>query len=95
MVADKNLDKETNVINNGDLSVSEDIATLSQKEILERLFYDGNTLLTATGEVLGTTKDTQNLLAYFSGGEIVISRTHRYDGRVIAFLELLKRKTFN
>ncbi|NMA32534.1 MAG: Flp pilus assembly complex ATPase component TadA [Alphaproteobacteria bacterium] len=92
MVADKNLDKETNVINNGDLSVSEDIATLSQKEILERLFYDGNTLLTATGEVLGTTKDTQNLLAYFSGGEIVISRTHRYDGRVIAFLELLKKE---
>ena len=31
-------------------------------------------------------------MAYFSGGCIIISRTHRYDGRVLAFLDLLKRK---
>ena len=37
-------------------------------------------------------RDTQNLIAYFSGGEIIISRTHRYDGRVLSFLELLRRR---
>ena len=37
-------------------------------------------------------RDTQSIVAYFSGGEIIISRTHRYDGRVLAFVELLKKR---
>ena len=37
-------------------------------------------------------RDTQNIIAYFSGGEIIISRTHRFDGRVLAFLDLLQRR---
>lgn len=92
MAADKNLVQEKKNVRDGNLSVPENIALLTQKEILEYLFYDGNTLLTATGGIFGTARDTQNLLAYFSGGEIIISRTHRYDGRVIAFLELLKKE---
>ena len=88
----KNLEKEQLPESSGAVSVPGDVALLTQKEIIEHLFYKGNTLLTATDGALETARDTQNLLAYFSGGEIVISRTHRYDGRVISFLELLKKE---
>ena len=62
------------------------------KDIIDYLFANGNRLLTATGAILELPHDTQSLIAYFTGGEIIISRTHRYDGRVLAFLDLLKRR---
>ncbi len=62
------------------------------KDVVDYLFANGNRLLTATGAELELPKDTQSLIAYFSGGEIIISRTHRYDGRVLAFLDLLKKR---
>ena len=62
------------------------------KDIVDYLFSNGNKLLTATGASQELPKDTQSLVAYFSGGEIIISRTHRYDGRVLAFLDLLKKR---
>ena len=61
------------------------------KDILDYLFSNSNRLLTATTGEYALPKDTQALLAYFSGGEIVISRTHKYDGRVLAFLDLLRK----
>lgn len=62
------------------------------KDIVDYLFSNGNRLLTATGAEMELARDTQSLIAYFSGGEIIISRTHRYDGRVLAFLDLLKKR---
>ena len=62
------------------------------KDIIDYLFANGNRLLTATGAILELPHDTQSLIAYFTGGEIIISRTHRYDGRVLAFLDMLKRR---
>lgn len=62
------------------------------KDIVDYLFSNGNRLMTATGAPLELPRDTQGLIAYFSGGEIIISRTHRYDGRVLAFLDLLKAR---
>lgn len=64
----------------------------SSKEIIDYLFSNNNKLLTSTGADLEISKDSQNLIAYFSGGEIIISRNHQYDGRVLAFLELLNKK---
>lgn len=61
------------------------------KDVVDYLFSKNNKLLTATSGDLAQSKDTQGLLAYFKGGEIVISRTHRYDGRVLAFLDLLRQ----
>lgn len=92
MPGNKNLDQKKAKTDIENLSVPENISVLTQKEIVEHLFSDGNVLLTATGGELGTPRDTQNFLAYFSGGELIISRTHRYDGRVISFLELLKKE---
>ena len=62
------------------------------KEIVDYLYSNGNRLLTATGAKMELSHDVQSLIAYFSGGEIVISRTHKYDGRVLAFLDLLKER---
>ncbi len=62
------------------------------KEILDYLYSNGNRLLTATGAQMQLSRDVQSLIAYFTGGEIIISRTHKYDGRVLAFLDLLRER---
>ena len=72
-------------------SVPAGLENAGSKDILEYLFANDNKLLTATSAEYALSKDTQGLVAYFSGGEIIISRTHRYDGRVLAFLDLLHR----
>lgn len=72
-------------------SVPAGLENAGSKDILEYLFSNDNKLLTATSGEYALSKDTQGLVAYFSGGEIIISRTHRYDGRVLAFLDLLRR----
>ena len=72
-------------------SVPNGLENANSKDILDYLFSNNNKLLTAyTGE-LALPKDTQGLVAYFSGGEIIISRTHKYDGRVLAFVDLLRQ----
>ncbi len=75
---------------NSQFSVPLAMKSATQKEILDYLFSSGNRLLSATAAPMELSTDMQNLVAYFSGGQIVISRTHRYDGRVIAYLDLLK-----
>ena len=80
-----------NVFSN-QLSVPSGLENANSKEILDYLFAKNNRLLTAYAAELALPKDTQSLIAYFSGGEIIISRTHRYDGRVLAFLDLLHQK---
>ncbi|MBR5625214.1 MAG: Flp pilus assembly complex ATPase component TadA [Alphaproteobacteria bacterium] len=72
-------------------SVPAGLENSESKDIIDYLFENNNRLLTATGAAMELPHDTQGLIAYFSGGEIIISRTHRYDGRVLAFLDLLKR----
>ena len=74
------------------LSVPAGLESAEPKDIIGYLFANRNKLLTATGATFELPRDTQNLIAYFSGGEVIISRTHRYDGRVLAFLELLNRR---
>ncbi len=73
-------------------SIPNGLETAESKDIIDYLFANGNRLLTATGAIMELPHDTQSLIAYFTGGEIIISRTHRYDGRVLAFLDLLKRR---
>lgn len=73
-------------------SVPDGMDGAETKEIVDYLFSNGNRLLTATGARMELSKDVQSLIAYFSGGEIIISRTHKYDGRVLAFLDLLRER---
>ena len=74
-------------------SVPVGLQNAENKDIIEYLFSNGNRLLTATGASMELSHDMQSLVAYFSGGEIIVSRTHRYDGRVLAFIDLLKRRS--
>lgn len=87
---------ENDVLNNVPVvqkpSVPAGIENAESQDIIDFLFANGNRLLTATGAEMELSKDMQSLIAYFSGGEIIISRTHRYDGRVLAFLDLLKKR---
>lgn len=73
-------------------SVPSGLENANSKDILDYLFANNNRLLTAYAAEFALPKDTQSLIAYFSGGEIIISRTHRYDGRVLSFLDLLHEK---
>ena len=92
-----NIEKYNNLHNHeamdGQPSVPLGLESAENKDIIEYLFSNGNRLLTATGGSMELSKDMQSLIAYFSGGEIIVSRTHRYDGRVLAFIDLLKRKS--
>lgn len=84
-------ENDNNFANVNHQSIPNGLENANSKDILDYLFSNNNRLLTAyTGE-FALPKDTQSLIAYFSGGEIIISRTHRYDGRVLAFLDLLRQ----
>ena len=84
-----------NIIETADTkpSVPVGLQNAENKDIIEYLFSNGNRLLTATGGTMELSRDMQSLVAYFSGGEIIVSRTHRYDGRVLSFIDLLKRRS--
>lgn len=75
---------------NTNLAVDE---TVEEKpvNILDQLFGHGNRLLTLTGSSLVINDDTRRLLALFSDGTFLVSESHKFDGRVLSF-EVLARK---
>lgn len=85
-------DIRDNLVDINKPSIPEGMHSAVNKDILDYLFSNNNKLLTANGAEFSLPKETQELVAFFSGGEIIISRTHKYDGRVWAFLQLLKNK---
>lgn len=72
-------------------------ASASSEEIthslgsLEEYFKNGRKLLTLPGGSLSINDDTRRLLALFSDGSFLVSETHKFDGRVLSF-EVLARK---
>ena len=72
-------------------SVPAALENAQNKDIVDYLLSDGNRLMTTTGAPMALPADAQGLIAYFSGGQVIISRTHRYDGRVLAFLDLMRK----
>lgn len=75
---------------NTNLAVDE---TVEEKpvNILDQLFGHGNRLLTLSGSSLVINDDTRRLLALFSDGTFLVSESHKFDGRVLSF-EVLARK---
>lgn len=75
---------------NTNLAVDE---TVEEKpvNILDQLFGHGNSLLTLPGSSLVINDDTRRLLALFSDGTFLVSESHKFDGRVLSF-EVLARK---
>lgn len=80
---------ENNFQRNSRDSVPVGVENLDSKKIVDFLFSENNSLLTGFRGRFELPKETQNLIAYFSGGELIVSRTHKFDGRVIAFIALL------
>lgn len=59
--------------------------------ITDLYFSNGNRLLTLPGSSLVINDDTRRLLALFSDGRFLVVETHKFDGRVLSF-EVLARK---
>ena len=59
--------------------------------ITDIYFSNGNKLLTLPGSSLAVNDDTRRLLALFSDGRFLVVETHKFDGRVLSF-EVLVRK---
>ena len=61
--------------------------------LIQSLFVAGNKLLTLpNSETISIGDDTRRLLALFSDGRFLVVETHRFDGRVMSFQALAKRK---
>ena len=75
---------------NTNLAVDE---TVEEKpvNILDQLFGHGNRLLTLPGSSLVCNDDRRGVLALFSDGTFLVSESHKFDGRVLSF-EVLARK---
>ena len=58
---------------------------------LELYFANGRKLLTMPGGILSVNDDTRRLLALFSDGSFLVADSHKFDGRVLSF-EVLARK---
>lgn len=63
----------------------------STSSINEIYFSNGNRLLTLPGSTLAVNDDTRRLLALFSDGRFLVVESHKFDGRVLSF-EVLARK---
>ena len=75
-----------------DLKVSEN-KTEKKGNIITELFGKGLTLLTLPGSSqLVIDSDTRRLLALFSDGTYLVTKSHEFDGRVLSFEALVKRK---
>lgn len=65
--------------------------TAEKQTITEIYFSNGNRLLTLPGSSLAINDDTRRLLALFSDGRFMVVESHKFDGRVLSF-EVLARK---
>lgn len=59
---------------------------------IDGLLADNNELLTRPDGPLDVKEDTRNLIALFGNGRFLVCESHRYDGRVLSFEVLARRK---
>ncbi len=60
--------------------------------LLEELFSNNNLCLTAAGASLTVNDDIRELLALFSNGRFFVAEEHKFDGKVLNFESLAKRR---
>ena len=65
---------------------------MSPREAAEKLFSNKNKLESGPNGKFPVGTDTQNLLALFSDGTFLVSDTHKFDGRVLSFQSLVRKK---
>lgn len=95
---DENTLQETETSSTGSDNASEDntsegAALDDGKGLIQSLFSAGNKLLTLpNSQTISVGDDTRRLLALFSDGRFLVVETHKFDGRVMSFQVLAKRK---
>ncbi len=74
--------------------VSEDLEYIhySNPLFLKKLFANGNTCITAPGAAFQLKDDMRSLLALFSNGRYFVAETYKYDGKVLSFEYLVKKR---
>ena len=77
-----------------DQKQNEDIENLhySNPLFLRKLFANGNTCITAPGATFQLKEDLRSLLALFSNGRYFVAETYKYDGKVLSFEYLVKKR---
>lgn len=66
-----------------------------QKNIFESLFANKNTLVTAENGELAIDNETRRMVALFSDGTYLVDAAHRFDGKVLNFTSIARRRKFN
>ncbi|MFV0627059.1 MAG: GspE/PulE family protein [Alphaproteobacteria bacterium] len=62
---------------------------------IDTYFANGNRLLTLQGSSLAIDDDTRRLLALFADGQFLVSENHKFDGRVLSFEVLARKRRLN
>ena len=66
-----------------------------KKNFFETLFANGNTLVTAEGGDLPVDHETRRMVALFSDGTYLVDAAHRFDGKVLNFTSIARRRKFS
>lgn len=85
----KNLPK---VAQSGDIEDSDSGLTQAQNNMFQHLFSNDNRLLTMEGGELVVDDETRRMLALFSDGTYLVDESHRFDGKVLNFAALARRR---
>lgn len=65
---------------------------MNPKDAAAKLFANNNKLESGPSGKFPVGSDTQSLLALFSDGTFLVSNTHKFDGRVLSFQSLVRKK---
>ncbi len=65
---------------------------MNPKDAVLKLFANDNKLESGPNGKFPVGSDTQSLLALFSDGTFLVSSTHKFDGRVLSFQSLVRKK---
>ena len=87
------IEKEVAESSNSSQVKEQSSENVDKKNLIQSLFYAGNKLLTLpNSQEISIGDDTRRLLALFSDGKFLVVETHKFDGRVMSFQVLAKRK---
>ncbi|MBR6355441.1 MAG: Flp pilus assembly complex ATPase component TadA [Alphaproteobacteria bacterium] len=80
------------VARSGDIEDSDAGLTQAQNNMFQLLFSNDNRLLTMEGGELVVDDETRRMLALFSDGTYLVDESHRFDGKVLNFAALARRR---
>ena len=80
------------VAKSSDIEDSESGLTQAQNNMFQLLFSNDNRLLTVEGGELVVDDETRRMLALFSDGTYLVDESHRFDGKVLNFTAIARRR---